>query len=345
MNSLFKTGVFTFVLTLAAMPVLLTAARAAESASVMNHGWEITWGDGAATAINLKTGEESKLFVSEKSAEDEPMSQSTYEMLSVVGTIVSWSNSWYSEGGAHPSYGTAWTATNLDPGGSANLADLFGEEAVFSRLMRDATIQSALSGVFTDTQDQPHPTPTNLGELLEYVDGGCHAWMGPRMLKQFHFPYRLGGKVAVVEIGLSHGCEVNRGAFTKLAKLYFPIPDALRADFDKAVRDGVLEEKPFQEPSYDCNKAGTVIEFAICTDAELAELDVTMARRYKAARRGATGDGEKSIKQEQRSWIAARNSRCATPDDERLYDGKGEFFATMEACLLNSYQTRLAELK
>ena len=346
MNSSYKSGILAIVIILAAMPVSHTAARAAETTSVVHHGWEIVWGGGAATAKNLKSGEKRTLFVSEKSAEDEPMSESNYEMLSVVGTILSWSNSWYSEGGAHPSYGTAWNATNLDPDRSADLADLFGKEAVFSRLMRDVTIQSALNGVLTDTEDQPRPTPKNLDELLEYVDGGCHARMGPDMLMQYYFPYRLGGKVAVVEIGLSHGCEVNRGSFTELARLYFPIPDALRADFDKAVRDGVLEERPFQEPSFNCNKAETGIEFAICTNAELAKLDVDMARRYKAARRAAAGTARKRIKQDQRNWIGRRNRECAQPYEEPLEDaGKGETFAHTVACLANSYKTRLAALK
>jgi uncharacterized protein len=139
---------------------------------------------------------------------------------------------------------------------------------------------------------------------------------------------------------------VNRGAFTELARMYFPIPDALRADFDKAVRDGVLEDKPFQEPSYDCNKAETGTEFTICTDAELAKLDVQMAKSYKAARRAATGDARKRIRQDQRDWIEGRNRKCSQPYEEPLEGaGMGETFANTVACLANSYKARLAALK
>lgn len=345
MNSITGTGIFPFVLALSAMAVLPGAALAGKSTTAVNHGWEIVWDDATATARHVESGGGKELYRDERD-ETEEEGYTDYRMLSVVGTVVSHSVSWYSGGGAHPSYGTAWTTLNLDPDSSASLADLFGEEAVFSRLMDDATIQSALNGVYTDTQDKSHPTPKNLSELLEYVDGGCHAWMGPRMVKQYYFPYRLGGKVAVVEIGLSHGCEVNRGAFTELARMYLPIPDALRADFDKAVRDGVLEERPFQEPSFNCNKAETGLEFTICTDAELAKLDVQMARLYKAARRAAAGDARKRIRQEQRDWIEGRNRECAQPYEEPLGEsGTGETFAYTVACLANSYQTRLAVLK
>ena len=345
MNSTYKAGFFGIFVFMTAMPAWSGPALAGETVTVVNRGWRIAWDDTAATARRIESGAEKELFRSERGATEED-GYTGFRMLSVVGTFVSYSVSWYSGGGAHPSYGTRWTTLDLDPKGSASLADLFGEEVVFSRLMQDATVQAALNGGYNETADKPYPAPENLQELLQFVDGGCAVNMDADMLKQFYFPYRLGGKVAVVEIGLSHGCEVNRGAFTELSRMYFPIPDALREDFDKAVRDGVLEEKPFQEPSYDCNKAGTGIEFAICTDAGLAGLDVEMAKRYKAARQAATGEARKRVKQDQRDWVAARNSECARPYDEPLENsGTGETFAHTVACLAKSYETRLAEMK
>ncbi|MCK5276041.1 MAG: DUF1311 domain-containing protein [Alphaproteobacteria bacterium] len=319
MNSITGKRIFPFVLALSAMAVLPGAALAEKSTTAVNHGWEIVWDDVTATARHVETGGEKELYRDER-GETEEEGFTDYRMLSVVGTVVSHSVRWYSGDGAHPSYGTAWTTLNLDPDSSASLADLFGEEAVFSRLMDDATVQSALNGVYTDTQDKSHPTPNNLGELLEYVDGGCHAWMGPSMLKQFYFPYRLGGKIAVVQIGLTHGCEVNRGDFTELTKLYFPIPDKLKADFDQAVKDGVLEDKPFQKASYDCNKAESAIEFAVCTEPELAKLDVAMGKRYRQLRRSLGGDEKARLVADQRNWIKARNTECGNGDPSCLKD-------------------------
>ena len=329
MNTMHKAGKIVIVASLS-MLALIVGVYAAETKSVTNGDWEITWGGGAASARNAKAGDEKLLFESTV-AKEEGDGQTTNQMLSVVGTIISYANSWYSEGGAHPSYGTIWSAVNLDPNKSASLADLFGEEAVFSRLMHDVNIQSALNGVYTDTGDQQHPTPKNLGELLRLVDGGCNMSMGVGMLEEYYFRYRLGGKVAVVQIGLSHGCEVNRGDFTELAMLYFPIPDALMADFDKAVRDGVLEDKPFQEPSYDCNKAESVIEFALCTDPALAKLDVAMGKKYGELRRTLKGDAKAGLRDDQRNWITVRNTECWDGAPDCLREFYAERLKYMEA--------------
>ena len=264
-------------------------------------------------------------------------------MLSVVGTTVSWSYTWYAEGGAHPTYGEKWYSVNLDSA-AVNLAALFGEEAVFTRLMQDPVVQMAAGGGMADKAGPPKPNPNNLTQLLEQADGGCFAAMGDNLLTDYYFAYRLGGNIAVVQIGLTYGCEVNRGNFTKLNKLYFPIPREMKKDFRRAVKKGVLEDIPFQKTSFNCAKAGTTIEFTICTDAAVARLDIAMAKRYKAARRAASGGDKNQIKKDQRAWIANRNRECSWPGNEMLYD-KGEFFGSIEACLVNSYEKRLAALK
>ena len=340
MKSIYRVVVSISVLALA-MSSLLTFANAAEAKTVTNGDWEITWGGGAASVRNLKTGEKKVLFESlvAKSEED---GQSTYEVLSVVGTIISYSNSWYFEGGAHPSYGTTWSSVDLESP-STNLVALFGEQPVYERLMREPLVQSAIAGVLAERDAQP--MPTNWKELVERADGGCFASMGDSLLTDYHFAYRLGGTLVAVQIGLTHGCEVNRGSFTKLGMLYFPIPDQSKADFDRAVKDGVLEDRPFQKTSFNCAKAGTAIEFAICTDAAVAKLDVAMAKQYKAARQAAAGEAKQKIKKDQWAWIETRDRECAAPTNEMLYDGNGEFFATIEACLVKYYENRLAALK
>lgn len=340
MNSMHKACKFAICLSLAVLSPM-AGVNAAEMTSVTNGDWEITWGGGAASVRNLKTGDKKVLFES-MVAETEEDGQSTYKMLSVVGTTISYSNSWYFEGGAHPSYGTAWSSVDLESP-AINLVALFGERPVFEGLMRDPLVQSAIAGELAEREARP--APGNWRELVERADGGCFASMGDRLLTDYYFAYRLGGTMVAVQIGLTHGCEVNRGSFTKLSMLYFPIPDEMKPDFDRAVKDGVLEDRPFQKASFNCAKAGTAIEFAICTDAGVAKLDVAMARQYKAARRVATGDAKAQVKKDQRAWIKSRDRECAAPTNEMLYDGNGPFYESIAACLTASYEARLAALK
>jgi len=58
--------------------------------------------------------------------------------------------------------------------------------------------------------------------------------------------------------------------------------------------------------SFDCNKATTLVELAICSDAELSTLDDELAARYKEAMR--TTDNEASLRKDQRSWLTIRNN-------------------------------------
>ncbi len=312
-------------------------ARAEQTISTVNYGWDIVWNGDFATATLVETGREIELYRDEKVETETEFYERNATMLSVVGPIVSWTQNWYSEGGAHPSYGTVYRTLDLskiDPHApasgraarpEANLAALFGEKPVFRALLRDPAVRAALDGEFTGKKALE---PKTLDELLDSADGGCQSRMGNALVTDFGFSYRLAGRIAVVQIGLSHGCEVNRGAFTLLTPLYFPIPEALAEDFERAVRSGALAEKPFQKASFDCNKAGVAIEFAICTDPRLAELDTAMAKRYRALRRSG-GTNKQALKQAQRDWIARRNSDCATAEIP---------------CLIESYEGRLEAL-
>ena len=76
--------------------------------------------------------------------------------------------------------------------------------------------------------------------------------------------------------------------------------------------------------SFPCEKAGTKIERMICADATLAELDVTLAARYKSEM--MLSDDKDLSKREQRAWIKERN-QCSTPQ-----------------CVADSYKNRIDEL-
>jgi uncharacterized protein len=79
--------------------------------------------------------------------------------------------------------------------------------------------------------------------------------------------------------------------------------------------------------SFDCAKAATPVERAICDGA--AELDGIMAELYRVAR--AIPARQAAVDADQRRWLEARNSRCgrAKPDTE---------------CLARLYKDRIVEL-
>lgn len=59
-------------------------------------------------------------------------------------------------------------------------------------------------------------------------------------------------------------------------------------------------------PSFDCAKAGTPVEKAICASGDLSALDRQIADEYKAA----VSAGDTTIT-EQRAWLAQRDKICA----------------------------------
>lgn len=80
-------------------------------------------------------------------------------------------------------------------------------------------------------------------------------------------------------------------------------------------------------PSFDCAKAGTATEFAICANPEIARMDLVMARRYVSLRGSLDTNGAANLRSSQRAWLTNRN-RCGSDTN----------------CLALLYQTRLREL-
>jgi hypothetical protein len=83
--------------------------------------------------------------------------------------------------------------------------------------------------------------------------------------------------------------------------------------------------------SFDCKKAASAIEHAICADAMLARLDRQTAEAYQVAIKNAYEPAaQEKVRQEQRAWIAKRNAAC----------GGG----APAPCLTKFYNDRLAAL-
>lgn len=84
--------------------------------------------------------------------------------------------------------------------------------------------------------------------------------------------------------------------------------------------------------SFDCTKAATPVERAICADVPLARLDRDVAQAYgeRLANVDSAADKE-AIRKRQRTWLGNRNGACTDQ-------------TALAACLTGVYRTRLAEL-
>lgn len=81
-----------------------------------------------------------------------------------------------------------------------------------------------------------------------------------------------------------------------------------------ALASAVLTGAAAASPSFDCAKAGTATEHAICASARLSALDRALAEAYRAARSGVGAAERDRIRSEQIDWLGARDACAADPD-------------------------------
>lgn len=85
--------------------------------------------------------------------------------------------------------------------------------------------------------------------------------------------------------------------------------------------------QPTWTPSFDCTKASTFSEKAVCTDSLLGKLDGALSQNYKYMLASDIGDGARNdLKATQKKWLADRN-KC-----------------TDNQCLASSYRERMDEI-
>ena len=89
--------------------------------------------------------------------------------------------------------------------------------------------------------------------------------------------------------------------------------------------------------SFDCAKAKTPREQAICASPELSAADDKMAAAYQAVLTAATPEMVAEVREGQRAWLHAIANHCVKP-------GSASSTALAE-CLLGYYQTRTQELR
>ena len=83
-------------------------------------------------------------------------------------------------------------------------------------------------------------------------------------------------------------------------------------------------------PSFNCSKASTVIEKAICVNPELSDLDGKLAQLYSEEKLHLAGAERDQLIADQKEWIKHRNINCS--------------FGSVNDCLLGSYRIRMNEL-
>lgn len=94
------------------------------------------------------------------------------------------------------------------------------------------------------------------------------------------------------------------------------------------------------QPSFDCTKAATPVEHAICNNPSLASLDADMAASYAEAL-SHSSDAE-TLRREQRDWAAQRGPACGIMPgaDDDVADVSAEGLT----CLTDLYRARFAQL-
>lgn len=130
------------------------------------------------------------------------------------------------------------------------------------------------------------------------------------------------------------------------------LPDALKIEFEEyqvaayaygpqevsvplsALADVLRKDRRAPVASFDCAKAATPVEHAVCGDAALARLDREIAQAYGQRLGDVEAASDKdAIRAAQRAWLDRRNAACKDQSD-----------AALGACLTGVYRTRLAEL-
>ena len=85
------------------------------------------------------------------------------------------------------------------------------------------------------------------------------------------------------------------------------------------------------QPSFDCSRADGAVEELICSDADLAALDVKLSEAFNTALKRHEVDNYEDPRPVQRGWIKGRND-CGKAED-------------MRQCVETEYTHRIADLQ
>lgn len=155
-------------------------------------------------------------------------SEMSYDIVSLVGPVLTVFEHRYLDTGVHPSYGGFFKVINLDKGHQMlSITDLFDEAVVLNALLNDRVVRKAIG----------NNLPKSLEELAQMADGGCEISFH-ELARSFAFHHIKGDAVAI-RFGLPHGCEAMRGRFTQIG-IYLPIPDSVTDYFKVGEKERTL---------------------------------------------------------------------------------------------------------
>ena len=90
--------------------------------------------------------------------------------------------------------------------------------------------------------------------------------------------------------------------------------------------------------SFDCNKAATWVEKAVCSDEVLSQFDDQLAKAYSDALASLSPEGQKETKQYQKQWLKNLSPYC----NDRLKAKRDDNAAQ---CLKDAYKKRIKQLQ
>lgn len=103
----------------------------------------------------------------------------------------------------------------------------------------------------------------------------------------------------------------------------------------------LLAAVPVQAASFDCSKAETAMEQAICADPALSKADETLAKAYATALGGLSEAASAAVRQGQKAWLDYAERAC-TDDAMPL---SGSYDEDGVACLLQTFTNRIGRLE
>lgn len=100
---------------------------------------------------------------------------------------------------------------------------------------------------------------------------------------------------------------------------------------------GVAAPSAARAASFDCSKAATPFEHAICDSAELSGLDERLAKTYATAAGGLSEDALEALRTGQRTWLNYAQQAC-TRDAKPL--ARGDYDDRGVSCLIDLFTSR-----
>ena len=96
-----------------------------------------------------------------------------------------------------------------------------------------------------------------------------------------------------------------------------------------------------QAASFDCAKAGTSFEKAICSDDAISQQDEILAQAYATALGGLSAAAATEIKSTQKTWLNFAQRTCS--DDATLITG--DYTDDQKQCLASTFRSRIGDLE